>query len=97
MVLPKFPLLMSNVNSPRSMPKFRLHPSIHTLLLVNLAQSIVALSQEAKCGLKYDIHTSTSSVRTLDQNDTALAKKKAPTYQKKCVGEGLKGVRSIDS
>jgi hypothetical protein len=46
---------------------------------------------------KYVIYTSTSLVRTIDQNDTALAKKKAPTYQKKCVGEGLNGVRSIDS
>ena len=64
---------------------------------LSLYQDIVAWSQDEKCGLKYDIHTSTSSVRTLDQNDTALAKKKAPTYQKKCVGEGLKGVRSIDS
>jgi hypothetical protein len=32
---------------------------------------LVSGSQEVKCGLKYVIHTSTSSVRTLDQNDTA--------------------------
>ena len=77
--------------------KWRLHPLIHTFPSGNSAQNLVAWSQDEKCGLKYDIHTSTSSVRTLDQNDTAFAKKKAPTYQKKCVGEGLKGVRSIDS
>jgi hypothetical protein len=33
----------------------RLHPLIHTLLLVSLAQSIVAWPQEQKCGLKYVI------------------------------------------
>jgi len=32
---------MSNVNSPRSKQKFRLHPLIHTQLEFNLAQYIV--------------------------------------------------------
>jgi hypothetical protein len=30
---------------------------------------MVVGSQAEKCGLKYDIHTFTSSVRTLDHND----------------------------
>ena len=36
---------------------------------LNLNQDIVAGSQEEKCGLKYVMHTSTYSVRTLDHND----------------------------
>ena len=49
-----------------------LHPLIHTLLKFNLAQRIVAWSQEVKCGLKYESHTSSRSVRTLSINDLGV-------------------------
>ena len=36
--------------------EWRLHPLIHTSAPVNLAQSVVAGSQEQECGLKYVAH-----------------------------------------
>jgi len=41
---------------------FGLHPLIHTLPPKIVAQSIVALSQEEKCGLKYVIRISGASL-----------------------------------
>jgi len=35
---PRMQIVMRNVNSLRSLPKFALHPLIHTLLKFNLAQ-----------------------------------------------------------
>ena len=41
------------------------------LLFSTLYLHMVSGIKREKCGLKYVIHTSASSVRTLDQNDTA--------------------------
>ena len=43
-------------------------PSFTLLLLLNLAQSVVAWSQEEKCGLKYVIQTSGGLVWTSDNH-----------------------------
>jgi len=54
-------------NSAQDVEKKKTEP--RTPHFFSLNQDIVAWSQEVKCGLKYVIHTSASSVRTLDHND----------------------------
>jgi hypothetical protein len=39
---PRMQIVMRNVNSLRSLPKFALHPLIHTLLEFSLIQDMVA-------------------------------------------------------
>ena len=57
-------IMMSNVNSPRSQQKFKLHPLIHTFPQANSPQNMGVGCQKQKCGLKYVIHISRGSVFT---------------------------------
>ena len=41
---------MSNVNSPRSMPNYRLHPLMHTLLEFDLSPNMVVCQRDLLSG-----------------------------------------------
>ena len=49
-------LMMSTLDSPQLLQKWRLHPLIHTFALKELAQNVVGNPNEAECRLKYVIH-----------------------------------------
>ena len=50
-------LMMRNLNSPRTLPKWRLHPLIYTRLEFNLAQDMAVCQREEKKAPTDPAHT----------------------------------------
>ena len=49
--------MVKDMNSPGTLPKWRLHPLIHTFSLATMVLHVGAVQKRRECGLKYVMQT----------------------------------------